>query len=153
MEDSSTIFYLLSSFCHVDGSSPLEAASSAKTAPIHTVLLVDDDERVRRSLRLLLRWSGIWEVVGEAADSASALDLVAALHPDLVLLDRWLSDGDGLHIVPLLLALDQPPRIVLLSAEPEGVLQSQAQRLGALICLDKMTPPLELLEALRELVA
>jgi len=129
----------------------LEVASSNETAPMHTVLLVDDDERVRRSLHLLLRWSGGWDVVGEAADSASALDLVAALRPDLVLLDRWLADGDGLRIVPLLLALDRPPRVVILSAEPEGVLQSQIQGLGA-ICLDKMTSPLDLLAALRELM-
>ncbi|MFL5804192.1 MAG: response regulator [Roseiflexaceae bacterium] len=119
---------------------------------MHTVLLVDDNERVRRSLYLLLRWSGIWDVVGEAADSDSALEMVAALRPDLVLLDRWLADGDGLRIVPLLLALDRPPRVVILSAEPEGVLRSQIQGLGPAICLDKMTSPLELLAALRELM-
>jgi DNA-binding NarL/FixJ family response regulator len=130
----------------------LEVASFTAIAPIHTVLLVDDNERVRRSLRLLLRWSGIWDVVGEAADSASVPDMVVALQPDLVLLDRWLTDGDGLHIVPLLLALARPPLVVILSAEPDAMLLSEAHGLGAAICLDKMTPPLDLLAALRDLV-
>jgi DNA-binding NarL/FixJ family response regulator len=130
----------------------LEATSFPKNALIHTVLLVDDDARVRRSLGQLLRWGGGWDVVGEAADGASALDLVAALRPDLVLLDRWLAGGDGLHLVPLLLALAQPPLVAILSAEPEVAIQAQSHGLGATIYLDKMTPPLDLLTALRELV-
>jgi DNA-binding NarL/FixJ family response regulator len=116
------------------------------------VLLVDDNEGVRQSLRLLLRWSGSWDVVGEAADGARAIDLVVALRPDLVLLDRWLADGDGLRIVPQLLALARPPRLAILSAEPRATLMAQAEWLGAAIYLDKMTPPLDLLAALHSLM-
>jgi DNA-binding NarL/FixJ family response regulator len=116
----------------------------------HTILLVDDDARVRQNLMLLLRWAGDWEVVGEAEDSDGALSLALARRPDLVLLDRWLADGDGLRLLSRLRALDPPPRIAILTADSAVVDQALAP--GAAICLDKMTPPLELLEALRALV-
>jgi DNA-binding NarL/FixJ family response regulator len=119
----------------------------------HTILLVDDDARVRQNLTLLLRWAGDWEVVGEAEDGDGALGLAAAQCPDLVLLDRWLADGDGLQLLPQLRALDPPPRIAILTADPAVVDQAQTLAPGAAICLDKMTPPLELLAALRALVA
>jgi DNA-binding NarL/FixJ family response regulator len=125
------------------------------TLPLHrqprTVLLVDDHARVRASLALLLRWSGEWQIVGEAGDSARALHLAATLLPDLVLLDRWLSDGDGLCLAPRLQALARPPMVVLLTAEPELAIQA-AVDLGIACCLDKMMPPIELLMALRTLL-
>lgn len=117
----------------------------------YTVLLVDDDMRVRQNMTLLLRWAGEWEVVGEAEDADSALALAVARRPDLVLLDRWLANGDGLKLLPQLRALDPSPRVAILTADPTVVDQALAP--GAAICLDKMTPPLELLAALRTLVA
>jgi DNA-binding NarL/FixJ family response regulator len=128
-------------------------ANAQSTPPIrHTVLLVDGDPRVRQMLALLLRWDGAWEVLGEAADHDSALTLAAGLRPDLVLLDRWLADGDGLRVVAPLLALARPPQVVILSADPIAALQAQALGLGDVSCLDKLTPPLELLQALHTLV-
>jgi len=50
------------------------------------VLLVDDQPLVRQGLRLLLELGGV-EVVGEAVDGESAVDLVAELCPDVVLMD------------------------------------------------------------------
>jgi two-component system, NarL family, response regulator EvgA len=117
-----------------------------------SVLLVDDHARVRASLALLLRWSGEWQIAGEAGDSTSALSLAATLRPDVVLLDRWLADGDGLCLVPRLQALARPPLVVLLTAEPDIALHAEALDLGIPRCLDKMMPPLELLEALRALI-
>ena len=119
----------------------------------HTILLIDDDARVRQNMALLLRWAGDWEVVGEAVDGAGALALAATCRPDLVLLDRWLADGDVLQLLPQLRALDSAPRIAILTADPAAVEQAQQIAPGVAICLDKMTPPLELLAALRALVS
>src|SRR5262245_38159043 len=102
----------------------------------HTILLVDDDARVRQNMTLLLRWAGDWEVVGEAEDSSGALALAAAQRPDLVLLDRWLTDGDGLQLLPQLRALDSSPRVAILTADPAVVDQAYALAPGAAICLD-----------------
>jgi DNA-binding NarL/FixJ family response regulator len=118
----------------------------------HTIVLVDDDARVRQNLTLLLRWAGDWDVVGEAEDSEGALALALAQRPSLVLLDRWLADGDSLQLLARLRALDPPPRIAILTADPTVLDQAQTVAPGAALCLDKMTPPLELLAALRALV-
>jgi DNA-binding NarL/FixJ family response regulator len=118
----------------------------------HTILLVDDHARVRASLALLLRWSGEWQIVGEAGDGVRALQLATTFLPELVLLDRWLADGDGLCLVPRLKALAHPPMVVLLTAEPELAIQAAGLDPGIARCLDKMMPPIELLEALRALL-
>jgi DNA-binding NarL/FixJ family response regulator len=123
------------------------------TAARYTILLVDDDARVRQNMALLLRWAGSWEVVGEAADGDSALALAASRRPDLVLLDRWLADGDSLQLLPRLRALDSSLRIAILTADPLAGEQAQTLASGAAICLDKLTPPLELLATLRALVS
>jgi DNA-binding NarL/FixJ family response regulator len=118
-----------------------------------TILLVDDDARIRQTLTLLLRWSGDWEVVGEAADGGVALDLATARRPDLVLLDRWLADGDGLGVIPRLRALVPPPLVVMLTADNDVAIQRQALALGAAGWLEKTTSPLDLLQLLRGFVA
>ena len=62
-----------------------------------TVLIVDDHPSFRASARAMLESEG-FDVVGEAADGASALDAVVALRPDLVLLDVQLPDMSGFDI-------------------------------------------------------
>lgn len=118
----------------------------------HSILLVDDDARVRQILKLLLRWSGAWEVVGEAADCASAISLFDALQPSLVLLDMRLPDGDGLSLLARLMALAPASLVVMLTADPEDYLREQALALGAADYLSKIEPPDELLARLRALL-
>jgi DNA-binding NarL/FixJ family response regulator len=60
------------------------------------VLLVDDQALVRQGLRLLLELGGV-EVVGEAADGEAAVDAVAALRPDVVLMDLRMPGMGGVE--------------------------------------------------------
>jgi DNA-binding NarL/FixJ family response regulator len=62
-----------------------------------TLLIVDDDARFRRLAKQLLEREG-FTVVGEAADGAGALTEVAALRPQVVLLDLQLPDASGLEV-------------------------------------------------------
>lgn len=55
-------------------------------------------------------------VVGEAADGASAIAMVRALRPELVLLDVMLPDTSGLVVAEQLAALPAPPRMILVSS-------------------------------------
>jgi SARP family transcriptional regulator, regulator of embCAB operon len=79
------------------------------------VLIVDDVAAVREALRLLLSEEPGLEVVGEAADGHEALELAAALRPDLVLLDLEMPRLDGLAVIPRLRAQPYPPQIVAMS--------------------------------------
>jgi Xaa-Pro aminopeptidase len=62
-----------------------------------SVLIVDDHAGFRSFARALLE-SHRFRVVGEASDARSALDAAARLHPDVVLLDVQLPDGDGFAV-------------------------------------------------------
>lgn len=59
------------------------------------VLLVDDEPDIRLVVRTALRLRHAIEVVGEAATTFSAVELVAEQEPDLVVLDLGLPDSSG----------------------------------------------------------
>jgi DNA-binding NarL/FixJ family response regulator len=80
-----------------------------------TVLIVDDHPSFRASARRMLEADG-YQVVGEAADGASAIDAVRALQPDVVLLDIRLPDADGFRVAERLAANGAVPAIVLTSS-------------------------------------
>ncbi len=79
------------------------------------LLIVDDDAPIRRFARQLLEGEG-FAVVGEAADGAGALSEVAALRPQVVLLDLQLPDVSGLQVAHRITAGGgQGPAVVLTS--------------------------------------
>ena len=80
-----------------------------------TVLVVDDHPTFRKTARVLLESEG-FDVVGEAADGASAIDAARSLQPDVVLLDIKLPDIDGFEVAEALAANGNPPQIVLTSS-------------------------------------
>ncbi|MGH2974384.1 MAG: response regulator [Solirubrobacterales bacterium] len=80
-----------------------------------TVLIVDDHPSFRASARRMLEADG-YEVVGEAADGASAIDAVRELQPEVVLLDIRLPDLDGFQVADRLAADGTAPAIVLTSS-------------------------------------
>jgi DNA-binding NarL/FixJ family response regulator len=84
-----------------------------------SVLIVDDDGPFRVLARALLLAEG-FDVVGEAADGASALALVRSLRPSVLLLDVQLPDLDGFEVARRLAEELEPPMIVLLSSRGEA---------------------------------
>lgn len=79
------------------------------------VCLVDDQTLVRQGVRSLLALSDdIIEVVGEAADGRQALDLIANVRPDVVLMDMRMPVMSGLEALQALAQRgDLPPTIIL----------------------------------------
>ena len=84
-----------------------------------TVLIVDDHEEFRRSVRMLLEAQGFL-VVGEAVDGAGALRAATDLEPEVVLLDVVLPDVDGLTVADRMSELACPPVVVLTSSRRRG---------------------------------
>jgi DNA-binding NarL/FixJ family response regulator len=80
-----------------------------------TVVLVDDHTGFRMQARALLAAAG-YDVVGEAADGASALAAVRALDPDVVVLDVQLPDVDGFEVARAIHEDPDPPAIILISS-------------------------------------
>jgi DNA-binding NarL/FixJ family response regulator len=79
------------------------------------VLIVDDHATFRATARRLLEAEG-FDVVGEAEDGASALEAVARLRPEVVLLDVQLPDMDGFEVSRRLCANGASTKIVLTSS-------------------------------------
>jgi len=93
-----------------------------------TVVIVDDNEPFRRSARGLLELDG-YEVIGEAADGASGLELVTRLRPDVVLLDIALPDTSGLEIAERLAPASS--QVVLVSSRDPADFGGRIRRSGA----------------------
>jgi two-component system response regulator EvgA len=79
------------------------------------ILIVDDHASFRSTARALLEAEGL-EVVGDAADGASALAAAARLHPDVVLLDVNLPDMDGFEVARKLRDSGSGSAVVLTSS-------------------------------------
>jgi DNA-binding NarL/FixJ family response regulator len=96
------------------------------------VLIVDDHEEFRAAARRLLEADG-FHVVGEAADGAQAVTAARELHPDLVLLDVVLPDGNGFDVAELL----NPVGVVMVSSRPESAYRLRLARSSARGFIDK----------------
>jgi DNA-binding NarL/FixJ family response regulator len=103
---------------------------SRDTKRVPTVLIVDDHPSFRATARLLLESDG-FDVVGEAADGASALRAADDLHPDVVLLDVNLPDLDGFEVASRLTANGAGPAVVLCSSRDAKDFGELVARSGA----------------------
>lgn len=83
------------------------------------VLVVDDEKPARDRLRQLLSDLEVHEVVGEAANGEQAIELAAALKPDVVLLDIRMPGVDGIETAHHLNAMEDAPAVVFTTAYDE----------------------------------
>ncbi len=117
------------------------------------LLIVDDDALVRSALRLMLGGQPDLEIVGEAGDGQEALDRCAELAPDVVLMDIRMPGLNGLEATRRLHERTDPPRVIVLTTFDADDHVVQAIGVGAEGFLLKDTPPAEIVEAIRRVVA
>lgn len=111
-----------------------------------TALLVDDQELVRSGLRRILRRKDGIEVVGECADGDEVPAAVAALRPDVVVMDLRMKRVNGIEATRQLAAQDGPPVLALTTFSDEELL-SGVLRAGAAGFVLKDSPAEELIRA------
>jgi DNA-binding LytR/AlgR family response regulator len=107
-------------------------------------LIVDDEDLARSALRRLLVEAGDVEIVGEASNGVEALESIAELKPDVVLLDIEMPGFDGFEVVQ---QLENPPVIVFVTAYDEYAVR--AFEANAIDYLLKPVRPERLERALR----
>ena len=95
------------------------------------IVLVDDHEVVRLGLRALLDRHPQFEVVGEASSAREALEQVAALEPDVVVMDIRLPGTSGIEACEQI--VDQHPntKVIMLTSYAEDEMLFSAIRAGA----------------------
>jgi len=101
------------------------------------ILIVDDNERVRRGIAGVISYEKDWQLCGEARDGAEALEMTRLLLPDLVLLDVSMPGMDGLETARRLRHEHPSVKILILSQHDPEQLLPQALDAGANGCVDK----------------
>ena len=114
------------------------------------VVLVDDHPVVRAGIRALVENEADLRVVGEASDAESAVEVVTATHPDVVLMDLQLGEGPGgIEVTRRLRALADPPQVLVLTTYDTEADILAAIQAGAAGYLLKDAPPEEIYRAVR----
>jgi DNA-binding NtrC family response regulator len=111
--------------------------TAATTAPRGTVLVVDDEESVRASVRAILEET--CDVL-EAANGAQALDVLKSREIDLVMLDQRMPGEAGIDVLPRIKAADPSTIVVIATAVRELRTAVEALKRGA---YDYLTKPFD----------
>jgi DNA-binding NarL/FixJ family response regulator len=113
------------------------------------LLLVDDQELIRRGLKALLRPDAELQVVGEAADGTAAVAQTEALQPDVVLMDIRMPVMDGVAATQIIAQRFPATKVLVLTTFGDEEYVARALRAGASGYLLKDTPFEELTQAIR----
>jgi DNA-binding NarL/FixJ family response regulator len=117
------------------------------------ILIVDDHSVVRQGLRMFLRRDPALEIVGEAPDGATALDMVRQLHPDVVLMDLKMPGMDGITATAMIRRDFPSTEVIALTGALESDSVIGAISAGAIGYLLKDTEASELRRAVKAAAA
>jgi DNA-binding NarL/FixJ family response regulator len=118
---------------------------------MHTrFLIVDDSELVRKSLRTVLETNPGWEIVAEAADGATAVELFKRTHPHVGIVDFQMPGLNGVETARRILQIDPAVPIILFTQHASPGLEKYAQEVGIRSVVSKMDafPMVGIIEAL-----
>ena len=113
------------------------------------VAVVDDHPLVREGLAARISAQPDMEVCGEASDIESAMGLIAATQPDLVIVDIALRDAHGIDLIKRVAALNPRIKMLVVSAYDESLFAERALRAGALGYINKQELQGKVVDALR----
>ena len=116
------------------------------------VVVADDHPLYREGVARSLTESGKFTIVGEAANGRDAVAWVRTERPDIVLLDISMPDG-GIATLQQIMALDNPPRVAMLTVSEEDDDIMQALKAGALGYILKGVGARDLVQIVSDLAA
>lgn len=122
--------------------------TNAPARPIR-IFLVDDEPRVRRGLSMQLALEPDMEVVGETGDGRAAPAFVAALLPDVVVMDLSMDEVDGLTATGALVRQCPGLAVIVHSLHDSPATRCAALKAGAVACVGKHEGPARLVAAIR----
>lgn len=96
-----------------------------------TVLVVDDHPLMRQGLALLINQQQDMQVCGEAEEAQAALQAIARLRPDIMILDISLNGPDGIELLKNIRASDPDLPVLVLSMHDEAIYAERALRARA----------------------
>jgi len=112
------------------------------------IVIVDDHQLIRQMWRLILADGEQVEIVGESGELKEAIEMVKALHPDVVLLDINLGLYSGLDAVPVIRKFSPGTQIMIVSMHTQAAYVKRTLQLGVKAYITKNSSKEEMLKAI-----
>ncbi|RNI31839.1 DNA-binding response regulator [Hanamia caeni] len=117
-----------------------------------SVVIIEDLEDYRNGLVNLINWTEGYECAGAYATAEEAISALAAVHPDVALIDIRLPGKSGIDLVELIHKNFPSILCMMCTAYDEDEKVFKALKAGAYGYLLKSTPPAEILDSIQQLV-
>jgi DNA-binding NarL/FixJ family response regulator len=121
--------------------------------PALRILIADDHDAVRRSVRALVESHELWTVCAEAADGEEAVERAAQLRPDVAVLDLEMPKLNGLEAAREIRARAPTVQVLVLTMHDPQRVHDEARRAGARDVVAKSDAGRSLLDAIESLCA
>jgi DNA-binding NarL/FixJ family response regulator len=116
------------------------------------ILIADDHEGMRKTLRSLLESRADFMICGEAADGIEAINKTKEMEPDLLVLDISMPNVDGLEAARVIRKFFPAIRILILSVHRSSQILKEAQKIGVNRFVEKSENGKFLLKAIDEVL-
>ena len=117
------------------------------------ILIADDSEIIRASVRALLEAQDGWSICGEAGDGQEAMAMAEELRPDLIILDLAMPVMTGLQAAAAILKKEPDVPIILYTMHESKEIDLEAKKAGARMVIAKSDSTEILLQGIQELLA
>lgn len=118
-----------------------------------TVILIDDEQIIRKGLRKMIPWEELGcEIVAEAEDGVQGFELIKEHVPDIIISDIRMPKKNGLEMIAAMKDINQDAQIIILTGFREFEYAHEALRLGVLQFLLKPSKLPEIIAAVEEAV-
>jgi|SRR5690348_9290125 len=118
-----------------------------------TVLIVDDNVHVRKSLRLTIEKELEWQVCGEASNGAEGVSAATRLRPDIVVLDLSMPVMNGIEAARQLKRLVPETHLLMFTSFATPTLEEAARDAGIEEFVPKNEGSILLLQSLRRIAS
>jgi DNA-binding NarL/FixJ family response regulator len=94
------------------------------------ILLVDDNDQIRETLREIIEENPAWKICGEAGEGRTAISLARKLRPDIVILDYHMPELDGVEAARQIIQSDRHTPILFFTAEISRSVTREVLQMG-----------------------
>ena len=119
---------------------------------MYSILVIDDHPLIRRGIKDLVSMDDSFEVIGEADNGLTGVELATSLRPDIILLDFNMEKMNGLETLQAIKATDSNSRVIILTVSDNEKNIVSTLRAGADGYLLKDMEPEDMLERLHQVV-
>ncbi len=116
------------------------------------IFLVEDHPVTREGFAQLLNYQSDMQVCGEAGSAKQALVGIHTTHPDLVIIDLTLNEGNGIDLIKDIRAIHEHLPILVFSTHDESLYAERVLRAGAQGYVMKQAPTNQVMTAIRQLL-